>query len=110
MDYVDLASFQPLSERMVVSVATLNSDTPIADISILKEQERSELLFGFNDRAKDYPRDVCIDELFEQQVQRNSDAVALVYEDQQLSQAVLNAQADRLTRYLRSKGEEIRPR
>ncbi|MFN9347030.1 MAG: non-ribosomal peptide synthetase [Planctomycetota bacterium] len=91
----------------VLSVATLDADTPIADICILTEQERTELLVGFNDTAKDYPRDVCVHELFEQQVQRTPDAVALVFEDQQLTYAELNARANRLARYLRSKGVGI---
>jgi len=89
--------------RLLESIAA-NPNLKVSQLEILTEQERSELLFGFNNTAKDYPRDLCVHELFEQQVERTPDAVALVFEDQQLTYAELNARANRLARYLRSKG------
>ena len=44
----------------------------------------------------DYPRDKCIHELFEEQAARTPDAVAVVFEDQQLTYAELNARANQL--------------
>ena len=107
IDYRDSWWTQDWIDRMfghlatALSVGTLDSDTPIADTCILTEKERSELLVDFNDTAKDYPRDLCVHELFEQQVQRTPDAVALVFEDKQLTYAELNARANRLARHLR---------
>ena len=51
-----------------------------------------------------YPSDQCIHELFEAQVSRTPEAIALVYEHQQLSYAQLNAQANRLARHLIDQG------
>src|SRR5204863_5751349 len=54
----------------------------------------------WNDTATDYPRDRCIHELFEEQVARTPDAVAVVFEDQQLTYGELNARANQLAHHL----------
>ena len=54
-----------------------------------------------------YPRSKCMHELFEEQVERTPDAVAVVYEDEQLSYAELNERANQLAHYLRELG--VRP-
>ncbi|WP_139838942.1 AMP-binding protein, partial [Xenorhabdus vietnamensis] len=51
-----------------------------------------------------YPDTVCIHQLFEQQAEKIPDAIALVYEDQTLSYAELNARANRLARQLVEQG------
>ncbi|MDL2411032.1 AMP-binding protein, partial [Rhizobium calliandrae] len=62
--------------------------------------ERRYLLEELNRTQAPYPSDQCIHELFEQQVQKASDAVAVVYEDEHLSYGELNAQANRLAHHL----------
>ena len=52
----------------------------------------------------DYPQDRCIHELFEEQAARTPDAVAVVFEDAQLSYGELNARANRLAHHLRALG------
>jgi amino acid adenylation domain-containing protein len=75
--------------------------------SLLGEAERHRLLVQWNDTAVAYPRDVCIHQLIEEQVDRTPDAVALVYENEELSYHELNARANQLARYLREQG--VRP-
>src|SRR5262249_17387743 len=58
----------------------------------------------WNATERPYPQDRCIHELFEEQVERRPDALALAHEEQQLSYAQLNSRANRLGRYLRSQG------
>jgi amino acid adenylation domain-containing protein len=48
--------------------------------------------------------DQCIHQLFEQQVERTPHAIALRFEEQQLTYAELNARANQLARYLRALG------
>ncbi|HVQ39952.1 MAG TPA: amino acid adenylation domain-containing protein, partial [Pyrinomonadaceae bacterium] len=54
--------------------------------------------------AVEYPRELCIHELFEAQVQRTPEAVAVVFGDEQLSYAELNSRANQLAHYLRAQG------
>ncbi|MGE5825555.1 MAG: non-ribosomal peptide synthetase, partial [Bacteroidota bacterium] len=79
-------------------------ETPVRDLDVLPEPERHQLLVEWNDTAVDYPRDRCIHELFEAQVGQSPEAVALVYEAEQLSYRELNARANRLAHHLRSLG------
>jgi amino acid adenylation domain-containing protein len=92
--------------RLLESIVA-NPNEKVGRLEFLTQQERSELLIDFNDTAEDYPRELCVHELFEQQVQKTPDTVAVVFEDQQLTYGELNARANRLARYLRSKGVGI---
>ena len=76
----------------------------ISQLPLLTEAERHQLLFEWNDTAVEYPRERCIQQLFEAQVERSPRATALVYEDQQLTYGELNARANRLAHHLRSLG------
>ena len=56
------------------------------------------------DTQADYPLDKCIHQLFEEQVERTPDAVAVVFENQQLTYQQLNSRANQLAHYLKSLG------
>jgi amino acid adenylation domain-containing protein len=71
---------------------------------LLSEAERHKLLFEWNDTATEYPRHMCVHELFEDQVERTPDAVAVVFEDQQLTYRELNRRANRLAHHLLALG------
>ena len=76
----------------------------VSGLTYFDGEERAHVLYGLNATAQDYPRDVLIHELFEQQVKRTPEAVAVVFEDRQLSYAELNSQANRLAHYLLAHG------
>src|SRR6266516_4584723 len=57
-----------------------------------------------NGTASEYPADKCIHELFEEQVERAPDSVAVVFEGQRLTYSELNRRANRLAHYLRKLG------
>ncbi|KAB1082420.1 AMP-binding protein [Neorhizobium galegae] len=80
---------------------------PVRNLDILPAAERSYLLEDLNRTAADYPSERCIHELFEQQVRRAPEAVALVHEDEELSYGELNARANRLAHHLIALG--VRP-
>ena len=61
----------------------------------------------FNQTASPYPDDVCIHRLFEDQVNRRPEGIALTFEHQHLTYAQLNARANQLAHYLRARG--VRP-
>jgi amino acid adenylation domain-containing protein len=79
-------------------------DRRLADLPMLTQTEKHQLLVEWNDTGRDYPKDKCIHELFEEQVERTPDAVAVVYEEQQLTYRELNTRANQLAHYLRKFG------
>lgn len=74
------------------------------DFNILPATEWRQLLVDFNATAADYPRHKCLHQLFEEQVEKTPDAVAVAFEDQVLTYAELNIRANQLAHHLRSKG------
>jgi amino acid adenylation domain-containing protein/non-ribosomal peptide synthase protein (TIGR01720 family) len=76
----------------------------LSELEIMSERERHQLLVEWNDTEAEYPREKCIHELFEEQVERTPGAVAVVFEDKQLTYRELNEQANQLGHYLRKLG------
>jgi amino acid adenylation domain-containing protein len=76
----------------------------LSTLPLLTEAERHQLLVEWNDTERDYPRNKCIHQLFEAQVERSPDAEAVVFEDQQLTYQELNSRANQLAHYLRKLG------
>ncbi len=74
------------------------------ELDILLEPERHKLLTEWNDTAVPYPDDKCVHQLFEEQAEKTPDAVAVVFEDQQLTYSELNARANQLAHYLQDMG------
>lgn len=72
-------------------------------IDVLPEDERLRLQ-DWNATGASYPHECCIHELFEEQVARTPDGVALVCEEQRITYGELNAAANRLAHYLRDHG------
>ena len=91
--------FQTLLEAIVA-----HPQQEVWKFPLLCEQEQHQLLVRWNDTQIHYPDDKCIHQLFEEQVQRTPDAIALVFEDQQLTYWELNACANQLAHYLQSLG------
>jgi amino acid adenylation domain-containing protein len=90
--------------RRVVAAVIADPRTRLADIEVLDEEERRQLLHTFNDTAAKYPRQLTIHRCFEQQAARGTGAVALVFAEGQLSYGTLNGRADRLARDLGAGG------
>ncbi|MBB4233457.1 non-ribosomal peptide synthetase component F, partial [Rhizobium mongolense] len=82
-------------------------NTPVRELDILPAEERSYLLEDLNRTEADYPSDLCVHALFEAQVRRAPDAVAVVHENEELSYGELNADANRLAHHLIGLG--VRP-
>jgi amino acid adenylation domain-containing protein len=76
----------------------------LCSLEVLPEEERRQVLYGWNGTEMEYPKDKCVPELFEKQVETTPEAVALVYEDACLTYRELNARANRLAHYLAGLG------
>ncbi|WP_214477564.1 non-ribosomal peptide synthetase, partial [Mesorhizobium sp. dw_380] len=75
-------------------------ETPLRSLDVLPAEERELVLETWNRTEAAYPSDRCIHELFEEQVARTPDAVALVQGDKELTYGALNAEANRLAHRL----------
>ncbi|MEH2037880.1 amino acid adenylation domain-containing protein [Nostoc sp.] len=81
-----------------------NPEQPLAELPILTQAQQHQLLVEWNNTQTDYPGEYCIHELFEAQVERSPDAIAVTFEGQHLTYRELNHRANQLAHYLRSLG------
>ena len=94
---------QTALEQLVTALESAPA-TPVCKLGVLSDAERSRVLVEWNATEAEYPSDRCVHELFEAQAGRTPDAVAVVYEDEQVTYGELNARANRLARHLRGLG------
>ncbi|SHM69480.1 AMP-binding enzyme C-terminal domain-containing protein [Duganella sacchari] len=90
-----VAAFMLQSLEGLVDALERNPQQPLTQLQALPAAERQQVLYGFNETATDYPA-ALLHELVEQQVARTPDAIAVRFEQHQLSYAALNAQANQL--------------
>ncbi|BAY30102.1 amino acid adenylation domain-containing protein [Nostoc carneum NIES-2107] len=93
-----MAEFETLLQGIVA-----NPNQTIAKLPILPAVEQ-QLLAAWNQTQTNYPQDKSIHQLFEEQVARTPDAVALVFQGQQLTYQELNTRANQLAQYLQTLG------
>mgnify|MGYP002778537453 CR=1 FL=1 len=93
-----LGHFQTLLEGIVA-----DPEQRLADLPILTAAERQQLLVEWNLTQQDYPSQ-CIHQLFEAQVDKTPNAIAVVYQDKQLTYQELNYRSNQLASYLQKLG------
>ncbi len=76
----------------------------LADLPLLTQTERHQLLVEWNDTVADFPKEKCVHQLFEEQVQRAPDALAVADQQHQLTYRQLNEQAGLLAHHLQTLG------
>ncbi len=92
-------SFSVLLEGIVS-----NPEISVSQLPILSASQYGTLVREWNATEREYPRDKCVHELFEEQVRRSPEATAVAFEEEELSYGELNARANRLAHYLRELG------
>jgi amino acid adenylation domain-containing protein len=119
-DYDSNYFSQETIQRLAKNFQTLlinifsNPNIAISKLEIISNVERQKLLVDFNQTKADYQRDKCIHQLFEEQVEKTPDAVAVVFVDAQsaayrrVNEAItyqqLNLKANQLAHYLQKLG------
>jgi amino acid adenylation domain-containing protein len=73
---------------------------PIDSLRLLTEAERRQLLVEWNQTEADFPREVCLHQLFENQAEKTPDAIALDFEGKEMTYRELNRQSNRLAHLL----------
>ncbi|MCM3904257.1 MAG: amino acid adenylation domain-containing protein [Pyrinomonadaceae bacterium] len=81
-----------------------NPDQELLSLPLLGERGKANLLTAWNQTHSPYPLDRCFQELFEEQVANNPDAVAITFIDQRVSYQELNRRANRIARQLIARG------
>ncbi|WP_029630618.1 condensation domain-containing protein, partial [[Scytonema hofmanni] UTEX B 1581] len=96
--------------RMVGHLQTLleeivaNPQQRLSELPLLTKSEQHQLLREWNNTEVEYSQQLCIHQLFEAQVEKTPDAIAVVFESEQLTYGELNAKANQLAHYLRTLG------
>ncbi|MBW4597353.1 MAG: amino acid adenylation domain-containing protein [Brasilonema angustatum HA4187-MV1] len=115
-DLFDASTIELLTDHFVTLLEGIivNPQQQISQLPLLTAAEQQQLLVEWNDTQADYPSDKCIHQLFEEQVQRTPNAVAVVFVDaqsaasrrvdRQLTYEQLNSRANQLAHHLRSLG------
>ncbi len=83
---------------------TDNVNARLSDLELPTETEKNQLLVEFNNTKTKYPMYMTLHQLFEEQVEKTPNNIALVYEDSNLTYNELNHKANQLAWLLREKG------
>ena len=78
-----------------------NIDTKINDVDILSEDEKNKIIYSFNNTKNDYP-EKTFSTLFEEQVEKTPNKIAVVFEDKMLTYKELNEKVNSLAYFLRN--------
>lgn len=101
---------QDTAQRMITHYMNIlrqiikDASKTIADIGILTDSEKRRILYEFNSTETELPADKTLVELFNEQVRRTPDNIAVVHEQTELSYCELNAKANRIAGFLQSRG------
>ena len=90
-------------QNLLAGIAA-NPGSHLQELPLIGAVEHQQLLVEWNYTHRKYPQNRCIHQLFETQVERTPNVVALVFERQQLTYRELNCRANQLAHYLRSIG------
>ncbi|GGX17935.1 non-ribosomal peptide synthetase [Aquimarina muelleri] len=88
----------------IIDQITTNEKLLLADIEVLSKEEKTMFLTNFDKTNIGYSKEKTLIDLFEEQVKSTPDHVALTYIDQHISYGELNAKANQLANFLRTKG------
>src|SRR5207249_9101969 len=105
-DLFDEPTIARMAEHFLnlLEAVVTNPDRPVGQLPLLTEAEKHQLTVKWNQSKRDYPKDKRLHQLFEQQSERSPEAVAVVFEDQQLTYQELNNRSNQVAHYLRKLG------
>ena len=86
----------------VLEGAVENPESKILDLALLDERERQKILVDWNETQRDYPSGHCVHELFEEQVIRTPDSIALEHKNVRMTYRELDEKANQIACFLDS--------
>ena len=99
----DIERLKEQYQALLASVVA-HPEHPLFDANFLGREELWQVLHGFNQTTRDYPRDKCIHELIEERVRLCPESIAVTHEGIGLTYEEVNARSNRLANYLRKLG------
>ncbi|MEQ1777270.1 MAG: amino acid adenylation domain-containing protein, partial [Nitrosomonas sp.] len=99
-----LCAYMQNALKNLVVALTKQPDIPVYTIDVLTHSERRQLLSEWNAIKAEYHDEKCIHELFEEQASNHPNAVAVIFNEDQLTYGQLNERANRIAHYLRTRG------
>ncbi|TKI76291.1 hypothetical protein FC699_37650, partial [Bacillus wiedmannii] len=109
IDYKDHMYTEKQIEQMYLGISHLlnqmleSPNKKLMELEILPEDMWNKLIYEFNATNREYPKDKTIHQLFEEQVERTPDRVAICLEDKELTYRELNDRSNQLARYILKK-------
>ncbi|MGB7922669.1 MAG: amino acid adenylation domain-containing protein [Pyrinomonadaceae bacterium] len=94
----------PQHFQRLLEDAAARPELAVATLNLLTDEERRIILDHWNDTAKPQKETLCVHHLFEEQVRREPERIAVAFGDEQLSYRELNRRANQLAHYLMSQG------
>ncbi|NEO35900.1 MAG: amino acid adenylation domain-containing protein [Moorea sp. SIOASIH] len=88
----------------LLSAIVENPQQVVSELPLLSVEERHQLLVEWNDTTSDYPKDKFIHQLVSEQVEKTPNAIAVVFDQQQLTYHQLNQRANQLAHHLQNLG------
>lgn len=103
-DIFETSTIASLSEHFCVLLRGIVNapETMLRDLPMLTDLEREQLPGTWNNSHTPYPADRCVHELFEDQVVRSPDSIAVSYDDKQITFYELNRRANQLAHALQT--------
>lgn len=98
-----VAAIEKHFKQIANSVAS-RENIRIKDIELLSSDEKKRVISDFNHTIKAYPNERTVYQLFEEQVEKSPDAIALIFDNTEMSYAELNRKANQLAWHLKDKG------
>ena len=105
-DLFDAGTIRRLTEHYRTLLEGIVADPPqrLSDLPLLTEIERHQVIDSWNETQAEYPLGRAVHQLFEAQVRRTPDAIAVVFDSEVMTYRELNDKANQLARYLRTLG------
>ena len=93
--------------QLIIEQLPIKISEPQHTISLLTAESYRQIMYDWNATDKDYPQEKTIHQMFEEQVLRTPNHIAVVFEGKQLTYQELNEQSNQLARYIRQQYLEV---
>ena len=105
-DLFDIKTIEKIASRYLVILENMvdNVESKILELDCLLEEEETMILSKFNATFNEYPREKTIVQLFEEQVEKTPDHIAVIFEEESITYKELNERVNVLAHHLRGLG------